>query len=254
MKHRARVLLVALIVCACLGAVAVAWASETFKLSTYFTPNRLGAPTNLYARATFTSNGGAAVPVSNVVAYGPAGLGVYVKGTRVCDKVKLEAEGPSGCPSDSRIGFGGGVGLVELAKQLVKDPFTLDFFLAPKENGHLTILIYVNAVSPVSVQLVLVAKEIRGPKPYGFGVSVEIPPIPTLPGAAYAALESSYLSVGSTKVAYYQTIHGKRQLVHVKGLTVPKTCPRGGFPFEVTISFEDGTSNTDRYTSPCPRK
>jgi hypothetical protein len=244
----------ALVGCACLLAVAVAWASETFTVSTYFTPDKLGAPTNLYAKATFASSGSVPTPVSNVVAYGPAGLEVDVQGAGVCEKAKLEAAGPSGCPSDSRLGFGGGVGLVELAKTIIKEPFTLDFFLAPKENGHLAILVYVNAVSPVSVQLVLVAKEIHGPKPYGFGVTFEIPPVPTLPGAAYASVESSYLSVGSTKVAYYKTVHGRRQLVHVKGLIVPKKCPGGGFPFQVTISFEDGTSSTDKYTSPCPRK
>jgi hypothetical protein len=252
MKHRSRIVLVASIACACLIAATVALASETFTFSTSFTPNKLGAPTNLYAKTSFNSSNVVPTPLSQVVAYGPAGLGVYVKGTGTCSKPKLEEQGPSGCPADSRIGFGGGIGLVEIAKEIIKEPFTLDFFLAPKENGHLAILVYVNAVSPVSVQLVLTAKEIQGPKPYGFGVSVEIPPIPTLPGAAYASLESTYLSVGSTKVAYYKMSHGKRQLIHVKGLTVPKKCPRGGFPFQATIGFEDGTSTTQKYSSPCP--
>jgi hypothetical protein len=254
MKHRARIVFAALVGSACLIVATVAWATETFTLNTYFTPNKLGAPTNLYAKVSFASNGSVPTPLSNVVAYGPAGLGVNVKGTGVCAKAELEEKGPAGCPANSRIGFGGGLGLVELAKEIIKEPFTLDFFLGPQENGHLVILVYVNAISPVSVQLVLVAKEIHGPKPYGFGVSVEIPPIPTLPGAAYASLENSYISVGSTKVAYYNRSHGRRELVHVKGLTVPKKCPSGGFPFEVTVSFEDGTSNTDKYTSPCPRK
>lgn len=255
MMHKGRILIVGLVLCGCLIVAAVAWASETFTVSTYFTPDKLGAPTNLSAKTTFSySAGSLPTPISNVTAYGPAGLGVYVKGTGTCEKGKLEAQGPTGCPPDSRIGFGGGNALVEIAQEIIKEPFTLDFFLAPRENGHLAILVYVNAVTPVSVQLVLVAKEVQGPKPYGFGVSVEVPPVPTLPGAAYASVETTEISVGSTKVAYYQRIHGKRQLVHVKGLVVPKTCPRGGFPFQVTIGFLDRTSGTDRYTSPCPRK
>ena len=48
-------------------------------------------------------------------------------------------------------------------------------------------------------------------------------------------------------------VDGRKRLVHVKGLTVPKKCPSGGFPFEVTISFEDGTASTDKYTLACPR-
>lgn len=255
MRHKVRILLVVLVCCACLIAVAVAWASETFKVSAYFTPDKLGASTNLSAKTVFTYSVGAVpTPVSNVTAYGPAGLEVNVTGAGACEKTKLEREGPSGCPSDSRIGFGSGIGLVEIAKEIIKEPFTLDFFLAPRENGHLAILVYVNAVSPVSVQLVLVAKEIHGSKPYGFGVSVEIPPIPTLPGAAYASAETVEISVGSQKVAYYQKVHGRRVLLHVKGLIVPKKCPAGGFPFDVNISFLDGTSSADKYTAPCPRK
>ncbi len=252
MSHRARIVVLALIVCACLIGTAIAFASETFTTTTYFNPDKLGAPTNLSAKAVFASGSTVPTPVGNVLAYGPAGLEVNVAGTGVCGKATLEMNGPSGCPANSRIGFGGGVGLVEIAKEVIKEPYTLDFFLGPRENGHLVILVYANAVSPVSVQLVIVAKEVRGPKPYGLGFTFEIPPIPTLPGASYASVESASFTLGSQKVAYYQTVHGKRKLIHVKGLIVPKTCPTGGFPFKVTISFLDGTQSTDTYTSPCP--
>ncbi|MFZ1153815.1 MAG: hypothetical protein WAN93_02800 [Solirubrobacteraceae bacterium] len=242
-----------LVGCACF--VAVAWASETFTVNTNFTPNKLGASTNLSAKAVFAySNESVPTAVNNVVAYGPAGLGVEVSGAGTCEKAKLEQEGPSGCPADSRIGFGGGLGLVEIAKDIVKEPFTLDFFLSPKENGHLVILIYVEAENPVTVQLVLVAKEIHGPRPYGFGLSIKVPPITTIPGAAYAAVETTEISLGSQKVTYYEKVHNKRKLVHVKGLIVPEKCPAGGFPFEVTIGFLDGTSSTAKHMSPCPRK
>jgi hypothetical protein len=49
-------------------------------------------------------------------------------------------------------------------------------------------------------------------------------------------------------------VHGERKLVHVKGLIVPKTCPKGGFPFKVMITFLDGSSTTDTYTAPCPHR
>ncbi len=93
----------------------------------------------------------------------------------------------------------------------------------------------------------------RGTKPYGYGVTVEIPPIATLPGAAYASAESAYFTFGSQHVAYYHTVHGKQKLLHVKGLILPKTCPKAGFPFKVTIGFIDGTDSTENYTMPCPR-
>lgn len=250
--HRCRWIFV-LVLLACLVGAAVAWAANTFTISAYFTPDKLGAPTNLSAKAKFAYSTTAPVPISRFLAYGPAGLGLDLRGTGTCSKPALEQGGPSACPADSHIGFGGGVGLVELAKEFIKEPFTFDLFLAPSEDRRFVILVYVEAVAPVALQLVLVAKEARGPKPYGLGVTVEVPPIATLPGAAYASVESTYLTVGSQKVAYYHGVHGRQRLVHVKGLIVPKSCPRGGFPFLVTIGFLDGTSTTDNYTVHCPR-
>jgi hypothetical protein len=253
MRNRVRLVVLALVGCGCLIAAALAFASETFTITSYFTPDRLGAPANLSARAVFAPSGTVPTPVSHVLAYGPAGLKVDVAGTGTCAKAALEQKGPAACPADSRIGFGGGMGLEEIAKEIIKEPYTLDFFLAPKEDGHLAILVYVDAVSPVSIELVILAKEVQGPKPYGFGVEFEVPPIPTLPGASYASVENSDFTVGSQHIAYYHTVHGYQQLVHVKGLIVPKTCPHGGFPFKATISFLDGSSSTDTYTAPCPR-
>ncbi len=135
--RRVRILPVALVACACLIGAAFAWAAETFTVSTHFTPYKLGAATNLSATTTFKLTGAVPTPVTNVLAYGPAGLNIDVAGTGVCQKHVLEEVGPSGCPADSRIGFGGGVGLVEIGKEQVKEPFTLDFFLAPRENGYM---------------------------------------------------------------------------------------------------------------------
>ncbi|HLM86653.1 MAG TPA: hypothetical protein VK272_10750 [Solirubrobacteraceae bacterium] len=252
--RKARGLVLATIGCACLLGAAIAFAAETFSTQAYFTPDKLGAPANLSATAVFSSNGTVPTPISHVLAYGPAGLRVDVAGTGVCDKAKLEAQGTGACPADSRIGFGGGVGLVEIGGEVVKEPFTLDFFLGPRESGHLTILVYAQAHSPVQVELVVVVKEVHGSKPYGFGVEFEIPPIATLPGAAYASVEKSYFTIGSQHIAYYNLVHGKRKLVHVKGLIVPNSCPKGGFPFTVTITFLDGTKSTDTYAAPCPAK
>lgn len=253
MPNKTRVVVVALIGCACLIGAAIALASETFTTKIYFTPDKLGAPANLSATTVFALNASAVpTPIGHVLAYGPAGLKVDVAGTGTCSKALLEAKGPSGCPADSRIGFGGGLGLVEIAKEFIKEPYTLDFFVAPKENGHLTFLIYAQGTNPVSVELVIVAKEVHGSGPYGIGFEFDIPPIPTLPGAAYASVETNYFTVGAQKVAYYHTVHGHRKLVHVKGLIIPKTCPKGGFPFKVTVNFLDGTSATDTYTAPCP--
>lgn len=250
---KVRILLAALLVCTCLVAAAVAWGAETLTVKANFAPDKLGAPTNLSVTGKFASTtGGPPSPITNLTAYLPAGVEIDSTGAGTCTAAKLEASGPSGCPADSRVGFGGGVGLIELAREIIHEPYTLDFFFGPRENGHLAILAYVQAFTPASFELVLVAKEIQAPKPYGLGFSVDVPPIPTLPEASNASVESAFLTFGAKDVAYYKTIHGKRRLLHVRGVVVPKACPRGGFPLKATVSFADGSALTIDPTIACP--
>jgi hypothetical protein len=245
----------ALLACGCLGLAAVALATETLTAQVSFDPDKLGAPTNISAKGKFSAiTGSVPSPISNVTVYGPAGLGIDVRGTGTCTAAKLEAGGPGACPADSRIGFGGGVGLLELAKEVIQEPFTLDLFLGAMENGHLVVLVYVNAVSPASFQLVVVAKEFDAPKPYGPGFSAEVPPIPTLPDASNASVETAFVTIGDKNVAYYEKVHGKHRLVRVRGIVVPRTCPSGGFPYKAVVSFEDGTSLTATGAIACPSK
>jgi hypothetical protein len=245
----------AIVVCACLLLAALALASQSLVVHESFTPDRLGSPTNLSITARFESTGGGPPsPVSRLTLYAPGGLGVDSHGVGHCTKEALDEHGPAGCPANSRAGFGGGVGVVALPAELIRESFTIDFFFGPREHGHLTLLAYASAVSPVPVELVVVAREVHAPKPYGLGFSVEIPPIATLPGATLASVESAFASFGAANVAYYETVHGRRTLVHLKGVVVPKSCPRGGFPTRGTIDFADGSSLTVNPTIPCPHR
>jgi hypothetical protein len=252
---KARVLTAALLTCACLLLAAVALAADTLVVHESFTPDKLGAPANLSITASFLSSTGAPPsPITKLTLYAPAGLAIDARGAGTCTQAKLTERGPSGCPPNSRAGFGGGVGLLELPKAIIRERYTLDFFFGPRQHGHLALLAYASAVSPVPVELVVVAREVHAPKPYGLGFSVEIPPISTLPGASLASVESAFATFGATNVAYYETVHGKRTLVHLRGMVVPKRCPRGGFPTEGTIDFADGTTLTVNPTIPCPHK
>ncbi|HEY5193588.1 MAG TPA: hypothetical protein VIJ39_06910 [Solirubrobacteraceae bacterium] len=253
MTRKVQLLLGGLLTVACLLLAAVAWAADTLTVNESFTPDKLGAPTNLSITAQFASTtGGPPSPITKLTLYAPAGLGIDAHGAGTCTAAVLRLHGPSGCPATSRVGFGGGVGLIELPKQIIRERYTIDFFFAPREHGHLALLAYASAVSPVLVELTILAKEVPAPKPYGLGFSVEIPPISTIPGATLASVESAFATFGATNVAYYETVHGKRTLVHLKGMVVPKTCPSGGFPTEGTLDFADGSTLTVNPTIPCP--
>ncbi len=259
MKHRGRILIAVLAGGLCLTAVTtVALAAETFGVvHASFTPDRLGAATNLAATATFTSSApGPLPPVTKVTAYAPAGMAVNVQGAGVCTATatKLQETGPSACPADSRIGFGEGTAKMELGGEILSGPFTLEFFLAAPEGGRRTLLVYADAESPASVQLGLVAHEISAPKPYGIGITFDIPIVPTLPGAGLGWVQRVTLSFGASNVAYYRTVHGKRKLLHVKGVLAPRKCPSGGFPFETMVEYANATTSAAKTTIPCPRK
>ncbi|MGA9876206.1 MAG: hypothetical protein WBQ21_10395 [Solirubrobacteraceae bacterium] len=232
----------------------LAWATGTLVVHESFTPDTLGAPTNLSVTANFLSGAsGPLSPIDKFTLYAPAGMAVDTHGVGTCTATRLREHGPSGCPPNSRAGFGGGVATFTLSQETIRESYTLDFFFAPSEHGRLTLLAYANAVSPVAVELVVVAKQVAAPRPYGLGFSVEVPPVSTLPGSPYASVESAFATFGATNVAYYETVHGKRTLVHLKGLLAPKTCPHGGFPSEGKIDFTDGSTLTVNPTIPCPQ-
>lgn len=230
-------------------------AEETVSIKASFTPDALGVPTNVFGSATIGStNTPVPSPIIKVVVLGPAGLGLNLEGTGTCSPATLENIGPSACPADSRAGFGGGVGAFELAKEVIHENFTLDFFLGSNHPGHVVLLIYLNAITPVSVQLVFKAPVVQEPKPYGLGFSVEVPLIQTLPGASDASAVSTFITLGAKNVAYFKKIHGKRKLFHVKGILVPKKCPKGGWPVASQFSFQDGSTVMSKSTIPCPRR
>lgn len=241
----------------CVGAAlaGIAWAGgDALIVKEAFTPDKLGAAANLSITASFASSADVPPsPISRLTLYGPAGLGIRARYAGTCTEVVLEQQGPAGCPADSRVGFGGGVAVLALPGQLVRELFTLDFFFASAEHGRLRLLAYANGVSPVEAAFVVVAREIPAPKPYGLGFSVQVPPVSTIPGATYASVESAFATLGASDVAYFKTVHGRRTLVHIKGLIVPGTCPVGGFPTRATIAFADGATFTVNPTIPCPR-
>jgi hypothetical protein len=249
-----RMLLAILLGCSCAALAEIAWAGDTLIVKEAFTPDRLGAAANLSIAASFASSADVVpAPISKLTLYGPAGLRVQAQAVGTCTETTLLQRGPAGCPADSRVGFGGGIGVLALPNGLVREPFTLDFFFAASEHGRLRLLVYASASSPVNVELVVTAKEIRAPKPYGLGFSVQVPRVSTIPGAAYASVESAFASIGSSHVAYFKTVHGRRTLVHVGGLIVPTRCPAGGFPTRGTAVFADGATFTVNPAIPCPR-
>jgi hypothetical protein len=104
------------------------------------------------------------------------------------------------------------------------------------------------------VQVVFTAVVIHSPKPYGLGLSIDVPIIKVLPEASDASARSSFLTLGARNVAYYRRVHGKRKLVHVRGIVSPRRCPRGGWPVASQFSFQDGSTVLAKSAIQCPAR
>jgi hypothetical protein len=248
---KARLLLATLAIGASTLLVTAAWAAPTVTVHANMAPDALDASTNISATAQLATVA-AGEAITKVAFYAPAGLSEDLSAIGTCAATKLEMFGPSGCPADSRAGFGGGLVREQLGDEVIHERFTIDIFLASPKRGHLSFLAYALATSPVSVELILKARQIPAPKPYGLGFSVEVPSLLTLPGASNPSIESAFVTLGSPDVAYYKTINGKRTLVHIRGLVAPARCPSGGFPLQVAITYATSATTTSQTAIPCP--
>ncbi|HWX97893.1 MAG TPA: hypothetical protein VNZ01_13710 [Solirubrobacteraceae bacterium] len=256
MVRTKRILAGAGVLCATLLSVCSAQAAETVSITEAgFSPNKPGMPTNAFGSATIGSTTGPVPsPITHVNVYGPAGVTLDLRGTGVCTEDVLRRVGPQGCPANSRAGFGGGEGIYQLGKELVEEKYTLDFFLSDNRPGHVKLLIFLSGSTPVLVEVIFAGTVIQGPKPYGLGFSVNVPLIKVLPEASYASAKSAFLTLGAHNVAYYARVHGKRTLLHVKGIVLPQRCPRTGWPVASQFTFEDGSTVMAKRTIPCARK
>jgi hypothetical protein len=244
----------ALLGLAVLGLPAVASAAPTVTLFAKAVPisgfpgtgNILGAGAAVEFKYTIKgteSTGGVPSQITGVTVYSPAGTKVNAAGFVTCPPATLENIGPSGCPKKSQASPIGTAGVVDpIGGELVKENATLQAFFAP--GGGLQF--YANAASPISAQL-LVAKGSfsASSAPFGVKFTSVVRVVESVPGAPPVSTESINLKVGA---AYKK---GKKTFSY---LTLPKKCPKGGFPLKSEITFATGEVSSAEYKAPCPKK
>jgi hypothetical protein len=210
------------------------------------TGNKLGAGAALEAKYSLKgseSTGGVVSQLTHVNFYLPAGTKLHPQGFVVCQPATLENIGPSGCPKKSQASPVGTAGVVDpIGGELVKENATLQAFFAP--GGGLQF--YANAASPISAQL-LVSKGrfVTAKAPYGPELNAEVQLVQSVPGAPPVSTESINIKVGSAYKKGRQTVsYG----------TLPKKCPKGGFPVKSEMTFATGAIVTTLYKAPCPKR
>ncbi len=252
-----RVLALAAVACVCACLPGAAWASQTARLDVRFTPERLGAGTTIAFGFQITGAGGRVPsPLTEIDLRYPANLGIGTSGLGLesCLPATLEAFGPEGCPADSRMGYGSALVEVPFGPDVVHETATTETFSAPVSNGQLALLFYADGETPISAQLVFPAVVATALPPFGGSLNTTLPLVPTLPEAPDAAVVRLRSTIGPLNLTYYELIRGRRVAYTPKGIVLPKSCPRGGFPFAVDFSFEDGTHASAAASVACPAR
>jgi hypothetical protein len=252
---RALVAGAALLACGCLPATAAAQASEKATLSTSFSPDRLGVSTTIgFSFKILTTEGLAPPPLTSIALHMPAGMNYTDTdlGLAVCQPEVLAKEGLKGCPINSRLGAGSAFVEVPFGSGSGHELPEIQAVMGPSSNGNIVVLFYANGETPVSAQLVFRGEVEPASGIFGSQLKTIVPAIPSVPDGPNVSIVGVKATIGPQGLTYEKHVHGKLVHFHPTGIGVPERCPRGGFPFSASFTFEDGSSTSATSTVACP--
>ncbi len=212
----------------------------------------MGAPTTLAIHIQITTpSNQVPSPLTALNLRYPSTLGIVVSGLGIatCTEATLEYFGPEGCPADSNMGRGSVLAEYAIGAEILRETVGVAIVRAPEQDGHFALLFYAGGGTPISAQIVLPALLL--PAPNAGNIHIDVPPVPTLPGAPNVAVAELNATLGPRGLTYYERVHGKTTSYHPTGILIPDQCPRGGFPFTASLTFEDGSHATARTAVPC---
>ena len=227
--------------CALLASMAVAAVQVAFKAEVK--PAKAKKPTGLNVRFEATDPAAEQPPIMNriLIKLNEGGKYNSNKFPR-CKLAALQARGPKGCPSKSKIGSGTGVGY---AKPVVTDPVNakLTIFNGQKIGGKDTILVYVFPdLGPTFVSVGKISKKRAGG--FDYNLDFTIPPIKTLPSAPDAST-----ALVDTKTPKKIIKKGKRKFSLI---VAPKVC-KGTWKAQGEFFFRTGEKVTTPFSAKCSK-
>jgi hypothetical protein len=229
---------------------------EQATLTASFSPDRLSTSTTIgFGFHVQTAEGTAPPPMTAVDLRMPAGMNFTstTLGLAICQPAALMAEGTSGCPVNSRIGFGTALVEVPFGTGSGHEIPELDAMMGPPSKGNLVILFYADGKEPVYAQLVFSGEVLPQFGAFGSELATTVPPVPSVPGGPDVSIVKVAATIGPSHILYVKRVHGKTVHFHPKGVSVPEHCPKGGFPFSAEFAFQDGSHTTASTTVPCPK-
>jgi hypothetical protein len=248
---RARATSALSLVLASVCAAAPAAAAPQVTLSTLFQPNRLGESTTIHWGFTISEP----APLRSLELRLPAGMGFAASslGLEECQPALLALAGPEGCPADSRVGFGTALAEVPAATP-VRESAHVTALLGPSEGEGMTVLFFVDGRWPANREIILTSHLRHLAGPHGATLLTEVPLLSAWPDGPDIGLLSFRSTIGPDRITYYRRVGHRIVAFKPRGLTLPKRCPRGGFPVGATFTWWTlaGTATATTHV-PCPK-
>jgi hypothetical protein len=208
------------------------------------TGNILGAGASVETLFTIsgTEYGGFPSPLTGVVVYLPAGTKLHPQGFATCSSAILESHEVQKCPKKSIASPKGEVlGVVSFGQTRVQEKASVQAFFT--SGGKLAF--FTEGTEPASIEILSTGSFSSAPNPFSKKLTAVVPLVLTVPEAPYASVLSIRIKVGA---AYMK---GKKLISYG---TVPKKCPKGGFPAKTELKFLSGETSTASIKVPCPKK
>ncbi len=208
------------------------------------TGNILGAPAALETEMHISGSEyfGGPSPLTGVVAYLPNGVKLNQKAFQSCSNAILQSHEVQKCPKKSIASPQGEAnGMVSFGSSRVFEKVTLQAFFSA---GN-TLTFFAEGREPALIEVLSSGGFSTAAKPFGPKLSVAVPLVATVPEAPYASEMFIKIKIGA---AYKKG----RNLISYG--TVPRKCPKGGFPGKVELKFLSGETVIKTIKVPCPKR
>jgi hypothetical protein len=237
------------------GLAPLASAAPAVTLRAELQPKKLGASTTLSLGFHVAAGPrGELPPLSDFALRLPSGMGFAAStlGLATCSAPTLLSRGSDGCPHESLIGFGSAQVQVPFGAQVVRETARVSIFMAQPARQHTTALFYFDGRKPVIAPLVLQSEVVTRKSSLDSVLTTPIPPIPTAPEGPEGAMLALRASIGPQRLRYFKRVHHRIVAYRPKGISIPETCPPGGFAFAAKFRFRDGSRTEAKAIVPCP--
>lgn len=241
-----------LLVLSTLNASAAKATTPQVTLHAHFAPNKLNASTTVYFGVAISEP----VPLRSMELRLPAGMGVTYSslGLAECSTTTLYEYGPERCPPNSLLGRGSTIGQIPWHGSNINETAPVTILRGPLQNENMTILVFINGITPIWSVYIFTAQVLAAPPPYGEALRLEIPILNIWPEGPDVGLVRFHWSIGPHGLRYTRHEHGHRVTYEPRGLNVPAHCPLKGFPVAARFQWWNSSQPVVAATRvPCPK-